>query len=60
SSALIDEDNRYYVLIKIEENDKEFIFRKVPLKTGTIQKEIAEVLEEDLNNVLVKGIYDLY
>jgi cobalt-zinc-cadmium efflux system membrane fusion protein len=55
--AAVQEHDRYFVYRLEEENDKEFIFKKVPIDAGAVQGGYIEVLEEGLEGILIEGSY---
>lgn len=57
--ALLQEDQQNYVLELLQEKGDSLTFRKIPLNVGSIQKGYAEVLDKDLNNLLLEGVYSL-
>lgn len=59
SEALIKEEDRYYVLSRIDEKDGNLILRKTPVNIGVVTEEYAEVLDEGLKNILIVGAYNL-
>lgn len=59
AGAIIKDNDQYYVLIKIDENETRYIFRKTLVKTGVFQNNLVEILNENLENVLIDGVYNL-
>ncbi len=59
SQALIREENRYFALQLVDEEEGNLIFRKIPLHTGVVLKEYIEVLDEGLQNLLIEGAYNV-
>ena len=57
--ALIKDEDRYYVLILVGEDNTHYIFRKMPVSIGVIQQGYAEVLDKGLKKVLTEGSYNL-
>lgn len=58
-SSVTEEEGRYYALILVEKNESQYKFRKTLLKTGILQNDFVEILDESLENVLIKGAYSL-
>ncbi|MDX2414911.1 MAG: efflux RND transporter periplasmic adaptor subunit, partial [Bacteroidales bacterium] len=52
AGAVIEDSDQYYVLIKLDENETRYIFRKTLVKTGVFQNNLVEILNENLENVL--------
>ncbi|MDX2415690.1 MAG: HlyD family secretion protein, partial [Bacteroidales bacterium] len=59
AGAVIEDNDQYYVLIKIDENETRYIFRKTLVKTGVFQNDLVEILNENLENVLIDGVSNL-
>jgi cobalt-zinc-cadmium efflux system membrane fusion protein len=57
--ALIREHERDYVLILIEENGDQMIFRQVPVETGVTRQGHTEILDRNLSDVLIDGVFSL-
>lgn len=58
-SSLFTEEGKYFVLTLAGQNDKELVFKKTPVNTGTILKGLVEILDKDISDVLVEGVYNL-
>lgn len=58
-NAVIREGQNNYVLELMQEDEDKYVFRKIPIAVGAIQKGYAEVLDEGLKNLLVEGVYSL-
>ena len=58
--ALIIEEDRYFVLTLIGEKEDKFIFRKIPVHVGAVQKEYAQILDEGVKDLLIEGGYNLF
>jgi cobalt-zinc-cadmium efflux system membrane fusion protein len=57
--ALMLENSHYFVLLLKEEKEGKMIFEKMPIQVGVIQKDYAEILDLNLNNILIEGVYNL-
>ena len=57
--AVIREHERDYVLILTQEKDNQMTFRQVPVETGATRQGYTEILDEDLSDVLLEGVYSL-
>ena len=57
--AVIREHERDYVLILTEEKDNQMTFRQIPVQTGATRQGHTEILDEDLSDVLLEGVYSL-
>ncbi len=59
SEALKKEEDRYFVLVKVDEKEGKLILRKTPVRIGVVMEEFAEVLDEGAKDILVEGAYNL-
>lgn len=57
--AVIMEHERNYVLILTEEKDHHMTFRQIPVQTGATRQGYTEIVDENLSNVLLEGVYSL-
>ncbi len=57
--AFISEEGLYYLLALVGEREGNLIFHKIPVNLGVVQQEYAEVLDEDLKDILIEGGYNL-
>jgi len=57
--ALIREHDRDYVLVLTDEKDDQMTFRQIPVQTGATRQGHTEILDEDLSDVLLEGVYSL-
>jgi cobalt-zinc-cadmium efflux system membrane fusion protein len=57
SEALIKEDDRYFLLVKVDERAGNLIMKKTAVQIGTVTLDNAEVLTEGLKDVLLVGAY---
>lgn len=55
--AIISENGKTFVLVKISENDQTIEFKKVAVMTGQSHEGMTEIKTSGLSNVLVKGAY---
>lgn len=58
-SALFTEEGKYFILELLEQNDKQLVFSKKLINTGAIQKELVEILDKDISELLLEGVYNL-
>lgn len=59
TEAIIKDGYNHYVLVKTTEDDKGYNFSRKPVDIGRETLEFTEVLNTDLKDVLVKGVYNL-
>lgn len=59
AESLVLKDNLYYIYLKTGEQGDLIQFKMVPVKIGVIQKGLAEVLMDDLEGILINGVYNL-
>lgn len=59
TDALIREDDRYYALRGGPVDDDSYLFHRIPIEVGVITEAYIEVLDTALNNILLKGAYNL-
>lgn len=57
--ALIEEDEKYYVLSLSNETGDSLFFRKTLTSIGVIQQDHAEILDKNLKTLLIKGVYSI-
>jgi membrane fusion protein, heavy metal efflux system len=55
--AIISENSKTFVLVKISENDESIEFKKVAVETGQSHEGMTEIKTAGLSNVLIKGAY---
>ena len=59
SEALIQEEERFYLLIRVDERDGDLILKRTHVKIGVVTQAYAELLSEGVTDVLVEGVYYL-
>jgi cobalt-zinc-cadmium efflux system membrane fusion protein len=59
-NAIIREPDYDFVWALEDETEDEFVFRKIPVRTGLTRGSYTEVLDEDLSSVLLVGAYNLW
>jgi hypothetical protein len=59
-NAVISEPDYDFVWTLQDETEEEFVFRKIPVKTGVTRGGYTEVLDKDLSSVLLVGAYNLW
>jgi len=59
-AALIQDHERDYVLILAGETDGQMTFRQIPVQTGATRQGYTEILDENIDSVLLKGVYNLW
>lgn len=57
--ALIKEEERNYVLVLQSKNEDQMIFKKIPLHVGVSREGYTEVLDDEIQNILIEGAYNL-
>ena len=57
--AVVLEDDHYYVYQLKNETEDSLVFTKTNVTVGVIQQDHAEILEEELSNILIEGAYNL-
>ena len=58
--ALIQEEDQNFVLTLIGEKEDKFIFRKIPIHVGDVQKGYVQIMDEEVKNLLIGGGYNLF
>lgn len=58
--AIIRNDDLNFVLVLINEEAGQLTFRKVPVQTGATRQGHTEILDENLTEVLLEGVYSLW
>jgi multidrug efflux pump subunit AcrA (membrane-fusion protein) len=60
TEAIIKSGNNNYVLQKVKEENDNYYFTKKPVKTGISVNGFTEIVDDkNLNNILIKGVYNL-
>jgi cobalt-zinc-cadmium efflux system membrane fusion protein len=59
TQALIKDGYNHYVLVKSGEEDDKILFSKVEIEIGREELEYTEIITEGLNDILLKGVYNL-
>lgn len=59
-SAILEEDGKNLVLIRVGETGENIVFKKNIVKTGVSQGRFIEILDKELSDVLTEGVYNLF
>ena len=60
AEAVVVAGERNFLLVLVEETDRELVFEAREVKVGAVRGGSAELLEQGVGQVLIKGAYDLW
>jgi cobalt-zinc-cadmium efflux system membrane fusion protein len=58
-SSLFTEEGKYFVLTLADQDDKQLVFKKTLVNTGAVLKGLVEIIDKDISDVLIEGVYNL-